>query len=99
MTYPTAVCAPVWHAREGGCFQCCDGCNYATHRCHFCGDDLRHDGRLPDGEINTCYATCECGHIGHEHFADSCRGGEYTLTGTTETDCDCTGFRLRKEEA
>ena len=24
----------------------CDRCNYVTHRCHFCGDDLSHNQGL-----------------------------------------------------
>lgn len=65
--------------------------------CHFCGDVTLDGGRLlANGEINTCYAECECcGHIGHEHFTDSCRGGEYELEFTRETDCDCTEYRPR----
>lgn len=35
-----------------GCYHCC---NVDAHRCHFCGDDLRHDGKLLNGDLNPCY--------------------------------------------
>lgn len=28
---------------EHALYECCDLCNYARHRCHFCGDDISHD--------------------------------------------------------
>lgn len=64
--------------------------------CHFCGDQLRDDGRLLNGAVNTCYAKCsECGHIGHEHYADGrCRGGVYEPEFIATTVCDCTGYFL-----
>ena len=52
-------CTEARHARyHGACPWCCDACNYDTHRCHFCGDDLRHDGSVigsPPGTPNACY--------------------------------------------
>ncbi len=30
-------------------YHCCSQCNYDTHRCHFCGEDLGHAG------IGHCY--------------------------------------------
>lgn len=33
----------------------CAACNYEKHICHFCGDSLRHDERLPNGDPNPCY--------------------------------------------
>jgi hypothetical protein len=53
--FPTDGCRSEWHAREGGCYICCNSCNYDNHRCHFCGDDLRHDGKTFDGKENPCY--------------------------------------------
>jgi hypothetical protein len=41
-----------------GCYLCCMGCDMDMHRCHFCGDALRHDGSpydLEPGEPNPCY--------------------------------------------
>jgi hypothetical protein len=29
-------------------WNCCDQCNYQTHTCHFCGDDLGH------AEVSAC---------------------------------------------
>ena len=52
---PTEECRSEQHARDGGCSWCCDSCNYDRHICLFCGDPLRHDGRLWNGETNTCY--------------------------------------------
>lgn len=57
---------PVWdqiqreiceHGRlaSKSCYECCETCNRDEHRCHFCGDDLRHDGRLWNGDRNPCY--------------------------------------------
>lgn len=37
-------CDPVWHEREGGCYRCCDQCNYDTHTCPGCGENLMHNG-------------------------------------------------------
>lgn len=61
--------------------------------CHFCGDQLRDDGRLLNGAINTCYEPCQnCGHIGHEHYANGrCRGGDENVRASY---CDCTGYEL-----
>lgn len=36
-------CDSSRHAEEGACYRCCDGCNYQTHKCHFCGSDLTHN--------------------------------------------------------
>jgi hypothetical protein len=30
-------------------YECCDQCNYEKHLCHFCGDNLGHEG------ISACY--------------------------------------------
>lgn len=30
-------------------YKCCDRCNYDTHICHFCGDNLGHE------EVSACY--------------------------------------------
>lgn len=38
------------HHRYGGCYECCDACNYSTHRCHFCGTSLNHDSTEYGGE-------------------------------------------------
>ena len=46
------------HEEVGACAYCCDRCNYDNHRCHFCGDPLRHDDSpydLPVGSPNPCY--------------------------------------------
>lgn len=32
-------------------YECCSDCNYDTHRCHFCGDDLGHS------QVSVCYIT------------------------------------------
>lgn len=38
-------------------WEVCDACNFVKHRCHFCGDDLRHDERTNfDGTLHGCYA-------------------------------------------
>lgn len=42
-------------ASPSGCYWCCEACNLDRHTCHFCGDSLRHDGRLWSGEPNRCY--------------------------------------------
>lgn len=87
-------CNPALHEQyNGACYFCCDYCNYDRHTCHFCGDSLMH-GDVDHGtrEKHGCYAKCECGHIGHEHFSDSCRGGEYGEVSRL-TDCSCTEFR------
>lgn len=31
--------------RNGDDWGNCDQCNYATHRCHFCGDDIPHNAK------------------------------------------------------
>ncbi|ANA86163.1 hypothetical protein BH765_gp54 [Gordonia phage Kvothe] len=43
---PTENCDPQAHAREGGCYQCCDRCDYDLHRCPGCGSPTTHDGKL-----------------------------------------------------
>lgn len=30
-------------------YDTCDHCNYAEHRCHFCGQDTDHEGYESDG--------------------------------------------------
>lgn len=30
------------HLPGGGCYHCCDSCNYDTHRCPGCGEPLKH---------------------------------------------------------
>ena len=30
-------------------WQTCDACNYAMHRCHFCAEELDHEGFQADG--------------------------------------------------
>lgn len=40
---PTDRCLPNAHAQEGGCFHCCEKCDYDRHICHFCGENLTHD--------------------------------------------------------
>lgn len=88
----TALCTPKLHEKYGGaCFYCCPTCNHDRHVCHFCGDTLKHDGRLWNGEINTCYATCVCGHIGHEHYRDQCSGFNFA----TQQIESCTCRELR----
>lgn len=52
---PTEKCKPEQHAKEGGCYHCCERCNYDRHYCFFCGDPLRHDDKTLDGETNPCY--------------------------------------------
>lgn len=52
---PAARCLPDKHAKEGGCFVCCQQCNYDLHICFFCGDPLTHDDKMSNGEPNTCY--------------------------------------------
>jgi hypothetical protein len=70
-----------------------------TGACHFCGDTTIEGGRLlANGELNTCYAECVCGHIGHEHIAGSCRGGEYGPVFRTSTDCNCTNYTPTQQE-
>lgn len=96
--FPTALCRYDYHEMSGACYHCCETCNYDRHVCHFCGEWLRHnDVDIRTESVHECYVRCECGHIGHEHFATSCRGGEYTLTVTKETDCACTEFRPTEE--
>lgn len=34
-------------------YETCDSCNYANHRCHFCGSDLDHEGWDTDGNDHT----------------------------------------------
>lgn len=42
--FPCEVCGkPHWN------YECCERCNYSTHTCHFCGDDLGH------AEVSACY--------------------------------------------
>ncbi len=36
-------CIAEAHEKFGGCYKCCDSCNYDTHRCHFCGESLHHN--------------------------------------------------------
>jgi hypothetical protein len=36
-------------------WEVCDGCNYQTHRCHFCGDDLTHSQVVGVNQTNPCY--------------------------------------------
>lgn len=43
------------------CWQCCGTCDLDNHRCHFCGDPLRHEGTLMNGEVNPCYWNGEMG--------------------------------------
>lgn len=43
---PTESCYPVMHDREGGCYECCEKCNYDIHRCQGCGSPTTHDGKL-----------------------------------------------------
>lgn len=40
----TPQCLPEFHEANGGaCAFCCNKCNFETHRCHYCGTELRHD--------------------------------------------------------
>lgn len=32
------------HLKAGNCYRCCDRCNYDRHTCHFCGEELDHNG-------------------------------------------------------
>lgn len=54
---PRPVYGPhLWHI--------CDACNYDTHRCHFCGDDLPHTlDTLPTNRVDRhpCYLEWEAG--------------------------------------
>lgn len=36
------TCVPN-HDRDGGCYMCCNACNYNNHICHSCGTGLYHD--------------------------------------------------------
>jgi hypothetical protein len=38
------------HHRYGGCYACCAACNYVTHQCHFCGENLNHDSTESSGK-------------------------------------------------
>ena len=46
-------------------YQRCDGCNYGTHRCHFCGADLDHFGVDTDRNFHTV-AFCRPDLVEHE---------------------------------
>lgn len=35
--------------KRHGTYHCCEACNYDTHLCHFCGDNLGHN------EVSECY--------------------------------------------
>lgn len=52
-----ASCRPE-HDDLGGCYNCCERCNYDQHICHFCGERLRHNST----EYN-----------GLRHFLSDCR--------------------------
>lgn len=47
------------YLKSGSCYFCCERCNYDEHRCHFCGDDLDHFDRMPDGSPNPCYVEAD----------------------------------------
>lgn len=75
VTLPTAKCTPGLHKNYGGaCFYCCEACNHGRHRCHGCGDELRHDDtEWYGGKPHPCITPCEkCGHIGHYHGLVTC---------------------------
>lgn len=38
-------CVIAQHMKENACYNCCNSCNYATHVCGGCGENLTHDGR------------------------------------------------------
>jgi hypothetical protein len=36
-------------------WEVCELCSYHNHRCHFCGDELRHAEELPGPNYHACY--------------------------------------------
>lgn len=46
-------------------YQRCDQCNYVTHRCHFCGEDLDHFG-VDSGRNFHTVAFCRPDLVEHE---------------------------------
>lgn len=67
---PTELCKRESHERDGACSWCCETCNYDLHRCHFCGDSLRHNGLTLSGEPNPCYVNCPACGQEHEGLCD-----------------------------
>ena len=37
----------------------CDRCNLNNHRCHFCGDDLRHAEDMRGPNLHACYVDAD----------------------------------------
>lgn len=46
----TPDCIQPVHDRHGGCYVCCDACNYVHHRCPLCGTELYHDSFEDDAK-------------------------------------------------
>lgn len=83
---PTKDCLPEMHEYQGGCFHCCGSCNYDTHRCPACGQDLRHDMREYGGRRHPCLepACPECEQGKHAN----CAGFAFDAA-DMERECAC----------
>jgi hypothetical protein len=46
-------CIAEDHEKFGGCYRCCDDCNFNIHRCHFCGSDLTHNSYSSEKNAET----------------------------------------------
>jgi hypothetical protein len=46
-------------------YEDCEDCNYANHRCYFCGEYLSHDGYDPQGNLHDV-AFCRPDLVEHE---------------------------------
>lgn len=58
------------HKLYGGCFECCDKCNYDTHRCPACGEELNHDSTDGSGKRHWV-SDCRPDLVEHE-IGDAC---------------------------
>jgi len=57
---PRDGCIPADHHRQGACFHCCESCNYAQHRCHFCGADLDHGSYSYENGLRVRHWLSDC---------------------------------------
>lgn len=87
-------CIAEEHAKYNGCYECCNKCNYATHICHYCGEDLTHNSyEVGDNTKRHWLSDCRPDLLPHEKgetctwaYKDQCYGNHETNTFTFQTD-------------
>jgi hypothetical protein len=77
-------------------YEVCEACNYGTHKCYFCGEELTHDNYDYSDNHHTV-AFCRPDLVEHEVGELCTRPGEWCYWNHDENTLTDKGFVFNKE--